>query len=112
METLATVLVPYRGQARPEVEAEYAAGNAMHGRPSLLRLAWPDGTRESVTWSAGLESMLGRTAAGETDGVLLYRREGGPGAPTAAAVDATWVERFADAALLRRPQPRILAHDK
>jgi hypothetical protein len=86
METLVTLFVPFCGTEVPEVEAAVTLGNVMHGQPYGLTLTWADGARETLAWTAGLESMLGATDMGETDGVLLYRREGG----AIAAVDATY----------------------
>ncbi len=88
METLVTVLVPYRGSALPQAETTVAIGNVMQGKPSSLTLSWADGTRETLVWTAGLESMLGSTEEGETDGVLLYRRRGGKDGDVVAVVDA------------------------
>ncbi len=91
VETIVTLLVPYRGGNVPEVEAEMDAANAAQGTPNRLRLRWSDGCEESVVWTAGLESMLGAVPEGETDGVLLYRRSGA-GDDVMAAVDAVATE--------------------
>ncbi len=87
METLVTLLIPFPGTAEPEVEASVEPGDAMQGRPARLTLEWPDGNRETVTWTAGLDSMLGTVDEGETDGVLLYCRSAA-GEKVLAVVDA------------------------
>ncbi len=97
VETLVTLLVPYRGTAIPQVETEFTCHSAGMSR---LTITSADGTRETVSWLPGLETMLGDCDEGRTDGLLLYRRDGLD--PCIAAVDATI---SAPAAIvLNRPQ--------
>jgi hypothetical protein len=99
MEILATLLVPYPGSVVPDFKSAFTPGDAMGGKPSGLTLDWPDGTRETVNWTTGLETMLGACGDGATDGVLLYRRQGPD--PAAASVDATYADGSGPAQLLK-----------
>lgn len=99
METLVTLLVPYRVSAVPDFKSAFTAGEVMGGKPSGLTLDWPDGTRETVSWTTGLETMLGARGDGDTDGVLLYRRQGAE--PAAASVNATYADGVGPARLMK-----------
>jgi len=103
VETLVSLLVPYRGTAVPEFETEVIPGDVQRGLAARLIISWPDGSRETVSWTPGLDTMLGRCEDADTDGLLLYRRDdadAASGTAVVAAVDASYVNGLGEAALL------------
>ncbi|MBI2442185.1 MAG: heparinase II/III-family protein, partial [Lentisphaerae bacterium] len=98
---LVTVLVPYRGKARPEIEVarcvapEKTAATYDPGY-GLVSLRWGDGTRDDIFWTRALGAALDVREGLTTDASLVHiERDGAGKVVRGLAVDGTYVEPFA-----------------
>jgi hypothetical protein len=104
-ETMATVLVPYRGDERPDVRAAVAEREKSENPhqapgPELLRIDWPDGSRDEILWTAELDTLIGVRDELETDASLLHRRRAPDGRVTGgAAFKGTYCRPYSEVEL-------------
>jgi hypothetical protein len=90
-EQIVTVLLPFSGPDAPGITA--SATPAGKTEPGTLTLGRPDGARDEILWTDGLDVMLGPRGELDTDGALAYiRRDGAGRIEAAASVDATYLE--------------------
>jgi len=97
---LATVLIPFRGEAAPEVQAEAESKRGA----SRLALRWGDGSSDEVWWTGCLGTALDARDEFETDGSLVHLARDADGRlARGLVVDGTFIRPFAPEA---RPAPQ------
>jgi hypothetical protein len=83
-----SVLVPYRGPAAPDVRAEGRAATLV--APGSLRLSWPDGRTDDLTWGYRLDIGLGQRERFDTDAAMVHVARDASGVEHGVAVDGTY----------------------
>lgn len=98
---LVTVLVPYRGTARPAltvartVDPEHTTRQYDPGY-GMVSLRWGDGTRDDLLWTRRLETALDVREGMTTDAGLVHLRRAADGRVTGGlAVEATYLDPYA-----------------
>jgi hypothetical protein len=102
---LATVLIPFRGVRRPTVTAT-GKGPGWNGVGELV-LAWKDGSRDRVYWTACADRMIGQTEDIRSDAGLIHVQSDKKGRTVRAfAWNATYLEPLS---AKRRAHPESFA---
>ncbi|NLW50349.1 MAG: hypothetical protein GXY85_05835 [Candidatus Brocadiaceae bacterium] len=97
---LATVLLPFRGERAPEVQAEAES----RGGASRLLLRRDDGSSDEIHWTGCLGTALDLRDDFETDASMVHIMRDPAGRPVRAlVVDGTFIRPYAPAA---RPAPQ------
>ncbi len=82
---LVTVLVPFRGRRAPEVRVSRCVPPDSI-RPGQLCLHWPDGSSETIVWTAELDRMIGTFGGIFCDGAAVAIRQEAPDGPSRACI--------------------------